>query len=314
MYKNNISILETEKAIEIIQDKFSKLLAKELNLIKVRCPLFVDAKSGLNDWLSGYEKPVKFIPKYVDKEFEIVHSLAKWKRYILKKYCFEKKTGILTNMIAIRKDEKISNIHSLLVDQWDWEQVILKEDINLQYLKNICQKIYKCLILVEKEINSFFSILSNKLPDNINFIDSQELEDIYPNLTPKQREHEITKKLKAVFILRIGANLKSGKPHDLRAPDYDNWTLNGDLLVYNSVTNESLEISSMGIRVDSQKLIEQLGQSKHAVAKISPFHKLIVNEDMPFTIGGGIGQSRLFLFFLEKKHISEVQFGCWDDF
>ena len=315
-YLPHLNLIETEVAIKMIKDTFERRLAEQLRLTRVCAPLFLLKNTGLNDDLNGIEKPVSFTSFELNHndEIEIIHSLAKWKRDALYRYGFEQHTGLYTDMNAIRKDEELDNIHSMYVDQWDWEMVISKEDRTLDYFKAIVSKIYNALLDVEfLMIRHYPQLGESILPDEIYFITSQELEDLYPDLSPKEREKAITKDKKAVCILQIGDILKSGKKHDGRAPDYDDWKLNGDILVYNTQLDDALEISSMGIRVDEHALKEQL-EKANAMERLSlPFHQNVINHVLPLSIGGGIGQSRLCMFFLRKAHIGEVQASLWDD-
>ena len=310
-YKPHLNLIETEVAIKMIKDTFERRLAEQLRLTRVSAPLFLLKNTGLNDNLNGIEKPVSFTSFELnhDDEIEIIHSLAKWKRDALHRYGFEKHTGLYTDMNAIRKDEELDNIHSMYVDQWDWEYVISEVDRTLDYFKAIVSKIYNALLDVEfLMIRHYPQLGESILPDEIFFITSQELEDKYPDLTPKQRERMITKEHKAVCILQIGDILKSG-----HKPDYDDWSLNGDILVYNTQLDDALEISSMGIRVDDKALKEQLTKA-HANDRLElPYHQNIINHVLPLSIGGGIGQSRLCMFFLRKAHIGEVQASLWDE-
>jgi len=314
-YKPHLNLIETEVAIKMIKDTFERRLAEQLRLTRVSAPLFLLKNTGLNDNLNGVEKPVSFTSFELnhDDEIEIIHSLAKWKRDALYRYGFERHTGLYTDMNAIRKDEELDNIHSMYVDQWDWEMVISKEDRHIEYFKGIVSKIYNALLDVEfLMIRHYPQLGESILPEHIYFITSQELEDMYPDYTPKQREKAIVKAKKAVCILQIGDFLKSGVKHDGRAPDYDDWKLNGDILVYNQVLDDALEISSMGIRVDEESLKEQL-EKCHANNRLNlPYHQNIINHVLPLSIGGGIGQSRLCMFFLRKAHIGEVQASLWD--
>lgn len=310
MYESKLSLIETQKGIKKIKDFFQTELAKELNLLRVSAPLFVPSNSGLNDNLNGVERPVSF-DLLSGETIQIVHSLAKWKRKALKDYGFSVGEGLYTDMNAIRRDEDLSNIHSIYVDQWDWEKIILEENRTTQNLYSIVQQIYSVLVKTEKLIQDTYPQLTKKLPDKITFVTSQELEDLYPDLTPKQREDEICKKYGAVFISQVGITLKSGEAHDLRSPDYDDWELNGDILLYNPVLQRAFEISSMGIRVDQKALIHQLEVSNTMDRLNLPYHQDLMNGQYPFTVGGGIGQSRLCMFFLEKMHIGEVQSSIW---
>jgi aspartate--ammonia ligase len=313
-YTPHMSIRETEVAIKKIKDYFQVNLAKELNLTRVSAPLFVMSSTGLNDNLNGVERPVSFGVKCQENErCEIVHSLAKWKRKALKRYGFNFNEGLYTDMNAIRRDEYTDNMHSIYVDQWDWEGVIEKKDRNIDTLKEYVKKIYRVIKSTEKYIHSLYSFLEPVLPDEIKFLETEELERLYPGLTPKEREEVIAKKYGAVFLIGIGGALKSGKPHDGRAPDYDDWTLNGDIIAYYKTLDIAFELSSMGIRVDKDRLITQLKISGHEEWSKLPFQSEIIKEELPFTIGGGIGQSRLCMFFLKKAHIGEVQASTWPD-
>ncbi|KAA3678880.1 aspartate--ammonia ligase [Paragonimus westermani] len=304
-----VSIQDTQNAIKLIKDTFQTRLSSALNLTRVSAPLFVTDSSGLNDDLANNERAVKFDLKS-GETCAVVQSLAKWKRMALARYKFTKGTGLYTDMNAIRRDEVISPLHSYYVDQWDWELIIDENERTMSKLKEVVRKIYAAIRETEKEVNSRYNF-SNKLPEHIFFISSQDLEDQYPTLTVKEREDEITKQHLAVFITGIGQNLRSGKPHDLRAPDYDDWELNGDILVYSDVINCAVELSSMGIRVTKTSLLSQLEQSGNLHRLSKDFHTSLMQDKLPFTIGGGIGQSRLCLFFLEKRHIGEVQVSVW---
>lgn len=305
---------ETQIAIKTVKDYFQNELAQTLNLVRVTAPLIVRPETGLNDNLSGIEKPVNFQMHYYGFEAEIVQSLAKWKRYALKKYGFSCYEGLYTDMNAIRSYEQLDAIHSAYVDQWDWELIIQNEDRNEQYLRKIVQKIYTVLLKLEKYMVGLYpNVLKTTLPSEIAFISSQELENIYPDYSPKEREREAARKYKAVFIIGIGETLNSGQAHDVRSPDYDDWTLNGDMILYNEILDDAFEISSMGIRVDSQALDRQLQLSKTNDRRMFPYHQAVLHNELPYTIGGGIGQSRLCQFFLRKQHIGEVQASVWDD-
>ena len=312
MYQSQLNLIQTEIAIKTIKDNFEKFLAGNLNLTRVSAPLFVLNDTGLNDNLNGVERPVSFDIKQTGKTAEVVHSLAKWKRYALHYYGFEVDSGLYTDMNAIRRDEICDEIHSLYVDQWDWERVISEKERNLDFLKEIVGKIYDAIYSTANVIESTYG-LENFLPRQITFISSQELEDIYPDLEPKERENQLAKQLGAIFIIGIGNNLKSGKPHDNRAPDYDDWALNGDLIVWYPVLNRSVELSSMGIRVNKEALLYQLGILGANDRLELPFHKALMNDELPLTIGGGIGQSRLCMVLLHKAHIGEVQNSIWPD-
>ena len=310
-YKSLLTLRETEVAIKKVKDFFERQLAVELNLTRVSAPIFVPSDSGLNDNLNGHESPVSFNISS-GKTLEIVHSLAKWKRMALKTYKFNLHEGLYTDMNAIRKDEELDNIHSMFVDQWDWERIIDKSERNEYTLKKTVKSIYRALRHTEIYISSEYPFIGKILPDDIEFITTQELEDMYPNLSPKEREYAICKEKKAVFLMQIGGKLKSGEKHDGRAPDYDDWTLNGDILVYYPVLDIALELSSMGIRVDEDAMIRQLSISQCSQRAELPFHKALLEGKLPYTIGGGIGQSRMCMFFLRKAHIGEVQSSFWD--
>jgi len=312
-YETKLDIFQTEKAIKLVKDTFEKKLAETLSLLRVSAPRFLKIGKGLQDDLAGTQTPVSFKTKFTDKQIEMVHSLAKWKRFALAKYGFKPGTGLYTDMDAIRKDEDISDIHSIYVDQWDWELVITKGQRTLEFLKHIVRKIYKAILETEEITAKQFPQLKPRLPEEIKFISTQELEDIYPELTPKQREDKIAEKLGAVFIIGIGGKLKSGKPHDLRAADYDDWALDGDIIVWDDIRGKSLELSSMGIRVDKKSLLRQLKQMDLEHRKEFEFHKGIIEGKIPLTIGGGIGQSRLCMLLLQKKHIGEVQASVWPE-
>lgn len=311
-YAPAIDLRETQIAIKIIKDFFQRELAKQLNLTRVSAPLFVLPESGLNDNLSGVERPVKFgIKEQEDKEAEIVHSLAKWKRMALKEYGFGEGEGLYTDMSAIRRDEDTDNIHSIYVDQWDWERIIAKKDRNRETLEQIVKMVYKALKVTEDYMAYEYEYIGRYLPDHIEFVTSQELEDMYPDCTPKEREYRIAKLHRAVFIEQIGEKLKSGEPHDGRAPDYDDWSLNGDIIVYYPVLDIALELSSMGIRVDEDTLRAQLKKAGCEERANLAFQKALLNGELPYTVGGGIGQSRICMFFLRKAHIGEVQASVW---
>ncbi|HEY4544773.1 MAG TPA: aspartate--ammonia ligase [Tissierellaceae bacterium] len=310
--KKKITIRQTQEGIKFIKDTFERKLAENLNLIRVSAPLFVTKESGLNDNLTGVEKPVSFKLGKYDIDMEIVQSLAKWKRMALKKYNFEIGEGIYTDMNAIRPDEILDATHSIYVDQWDWEKVIDDKDRNLGYLKDTVRKIFKAFKDTEKELLEYLpGCLDEKLPNEITFLTSQELEDMYPNLSSEERENAACKQYKAIFVSHIGHKLNSGKPHDFRSPDYDDWNLNGDIIFWNETLNASLELSSMAIRVDKDSLLNQLNLTESNDRLKLDYHKKLIKGELPFTIGGGIGQSRICMFFLEKKHIGEVQASIW---
>ena len=311
-YKSALNLHDTQIAIKTVKDFFQNLLSERLNLARVSAPLFVDPDTGLNDNLNGVERPVSFgIKEQNDKQAEVVHSLAKWKRYALQKYGFSIGEGLYTDMNAIRRDEDTDNIHSIFVDQWDWEKIIRKEDRTLDFLKEIVRTVYKCLRKTEKYMSIRYDYIEEILPHDIFFITTGELEDLYPNLTPKEREYTISKEKGAVCIMQIGDILKNGKPHDGRAPDYDDWALNADIVVYYPVLDIALELSSMGIRVDKDALLSQLKKAGFLERADLPFQKAVIDGSLPFTIGGGIGQSRICMFFLRKAHIGEVQSSLW---
>ena len=314
-YKSNLSLIETEIAIKKVKDFFETKLAETLNLTRVSAPLFLENSSGLNDNLNGVERPVSFDMLAIeDSNIEIVHSLAKWKRFALHRYKFEAGYGLYTDMNAIRRDEELDNIHSIYVDQWDWEKVITKEDRNIDTLKDTVRKIFSVFKSTEYFVSSEYPSIERILPEDITFVTSQELEDMYPSLTSKERENAITKKHKAVFILGIGDELKSGEKHDGRSPDYDDWKLNGDILFYDPLFDSAIELSSMGIRVDKAALEYQLQKSGCEDRRNLPFHKALLEDKLPLTMGGGIGQSRICMFFLRKAHIGEVQASIWDEY
>ncbi len=312
-YQPILNLIETEEAIKLVKDSFQKNLAKNLNLIRVTAPLFVLETSGLNDDLTGTEEPVKFSVRTESVPLTIVHSLAKWKRMALDKYNLGVGEGLYTDMNAIRKDEVLDNLHSLYVDQWDWERVITKDDRNYDFLKKIVIQIYEAIKSTSKMISEYFLDLTDYFPENIHFITTSELAEMYPNLSADEREYEVTKKYKSVFLIAIGDELDNGeKPHGSRAPDYDDWQLNGDIIVYYPPLDMAVELSSMGIRVDKNSLQEQL-KKKNALDKLKyEYHQKIMNDELPLTIGGGIGQSRLCLIMLNKIHIGEVQASYWD--
>ena len=313
-YDSSLDIRETELAIKLIKDYFEHDLSSQLNLTRVSAPLFVRPQTGLNDNLNGIERPVAFGVKCIDEEIvEVVHSLAKWKRNALKRYGFSVGEGLYTDMNAIRRDEETDNLHSIYVDQWDWELNIQKEDRTMETLKATVNKIYKVLKDTELLVKTRYPKLQPILPQDIFFITSQELEDLYPMSTPKEREDRICEEKKAVFILQIGGVLKSGQKHDGRAPDYDDWQLNGDIVVWNPVLERSFELSSMGIRVDEEALDRQLTLARCDDRRSMPFHKALLAGELPYSMGGGIGQSRLCMFFLHKAHIGEVQASVWPD-
>ena len=310
----NFNILETEVAIKFIKDSFERELADALNLTRVSAPLFVFPETGLNDNLSGVERPVEFdILDIGKRKVQVVQSLAKWKRLALKKYGFTIGTGLYTDMNAIRRDETLDELHSIYVDQWDWEKVINPEERNLHTLKNAVKDIYEALRETQFKLCGRFPGFRPFLPEEITFVSTQELEDMYPGKTHKEREDAVTEKFGAVFLMQIGLPLKSGKPHDGRAPDYDDWMLNGDILVWNPVLERAFEISSMGIRVDAKALDAQLQISGCTERAKLPFHKALLNNELPQTMGGGLGQSRICMLLLGKRHIGEVQSSIWSE-
>ena len=311
-YHSELNLHDTQLGIKMVKDFFQSLLAQRLNLRRVSAPLFVDPTTGLNDNLNGVERPVSFdILEQKGRTAEVVHSLAKWKRYALQKYGFSLGEGIYTDMNAIRRDEITDNIHSIFVDQWDWEKIISREDRNIEFLKETVRTVYKCLRKTEQYCSIQYDYVDLILPKDIFFITTQELEDMFPDNTPKEREYYISKAKGAVCIMKIGDKLESGKPHDGRAPDYDDWELNADIIVYYPVLDISLELSSMGIRVDRDALLSQLDKAGCPERASLPFQKAVIDEELPFTIGGGIGQSRICMFFLRKAHIGEVQSSIW---
>ncbi len=298
--------------MKVVKDFFQNLLAERLNLLRVSAPLFVDPQSGLNDNLNGVERPVAFdIKEQNGREAEVVQSLAKWKRYALKKYGFGVGEGLYTDMSAIRRDEITDNIHSIYVDQWDWEKVIRKEDRNMETLQDVVRSVYRVLRKTEKYMSIRYDYIEEILPHDIFFITTKELEEMFPDNTPKEREYYITQAKGAVCLMQIGDQLENGKPHDGRAPDYDDWALNADILVYYPPLDIALELSSMGIRVDEKSLAQQLKKAGCEDRAQLPFQKAVLNGELPYTIGGGIGQSRICMFFLRKAHIGEVQCSVW---
>ncbi len=313
-YASSLGVRDTEVAIKYIKDTFESKLSKALNLQRVSAPLFVRPETGLNDDLNGVERPVSFdAPSVGGADLQIVHSLAKWKRMALGLYGFKPGEGLYTDMNAIRRDEETDNLHSMYVDQWDWEAVINKSDRNTDTLMNTVKKIYGAIKDTQKSVCAKFPVLQNNLPEDIFFITTQELEDMYPELNQKERENAIAKEKKAVFLMQIGGKLKSGEKHDGRAPDYDDWTLNGDIILYYPVLDIAFEVSSMGIRVDEDALVAQLKEAGCEDRLERDFHKKLLNCELPYTIGGGIGQSRICMYMLGKAHIGEVQSSVWSD-
>ena len=313
-YKSNEDLYRTQVLIKEIKDYFQINLANNLNLKRVSAPLFVSSKSGLNDNLNGVEKPVSFdLPQADNEQMEIVHSLAKWKRYALMEYKFKSHEGLYTDMNAIRASEEPDNTHSFYVDQWDWELIIDKKDRTEAYLKRVVDTIYRTMKSLDEYLCTLIPTRSKLLKDQIRFITSEELLQKYPNKTAKERERLAAKEYGAIFLSQIGTILSNGDKHDNRAPDYDDWLLNGDIIVYNPVLDDALELSSMGIRVDSFRLNEQLKQSGNLDRLKYDYHRMLLDDKLPQTIGGGIGQSRLCMFFLQKSHIGEVQVSYWPD-
>lgn len=312
-YKSDLNLLETQKAIKLIKDYFELNLSKTLNLTRVSAPLFVKSNLGLNDNLSGIEKPVSFNVEYKNKttQLEIVHSLAKWKRNALKEYNIPAGSGIYTDMNAIRAAEICDNTHSYYVDQWDWEKSINENDRTEIFLIETVKSIYQILLDTQKMLKKHYPKYNPVLKDTISIVTSQELENKYPDLNPEEREKEYCKNYGSMFLMKIGRDLKSGKPHDTRSPDYDDWNLNGDIIVWNPILNDALELSSMGIRVNSEVLLEQLEISNNLDRVNLNFHKNLIENNYPQAIGGGIGQSRLCMLFLQKAHIGEVQASTW---
>ena len=312
-YTSLLNLIETEKAIKFIKDNFEVELAKALKLTRVSAPLFVFPETGLNDNLNGYERTVRFDILELKKEVEIVQSLAKWKRMALSDYGFGEGTGLYTDMNAIRRDENLDALHSVYVDQWDWEKIISEKDRKITYLKKTVKSIYKVIKKVASLVEKNYPQIKHNLPKDITFVSTEELEKLYPNLDRKEREKKITKKHGAVFLYKIGWNLKDGKPHDGRAADYDDWKLNGDILLWYDVIGTALEVSSMGIRVDAKTLVKQLKKKKEMEKLDNLYCSKIINGELPLTIGGGLGQSRICMFLLKKAHIGEVQASVWSD-
>lgn len=310
---DKLNLRQAQKAIGDIKIFFQNKLKNKLNLTRISGPIIINPETGLNDNLTANNKPVSFYVQDLNKNIEIVQSLAKWKRYALKKYKFEIGEGMYVDMNAIRSHEKLDSLHSLYVDQWDWELIIDKKERTIEKLKEIVCKIYKCIYETENYINSMYKSLSKKLPENIVFFSSQELEDKYVNMNFEEITKKITKEYKAVFVMQIGKKLKSGREFDQRSAEYDDWNLNGDLFVWSDILNEAIELSSMGIRVNKESLIKQAKLEINNFSNLNPYYKAIVNDELNSTIGGGIGQSRLCMFFLEKKHIGQVQVSVWDD-
>ncbi len=312
-YKPLLDTYDTQRAIEYVKTAFQSEFSSALNLKRVSAPLFVTEESGLNDNLNGYERPVSFDIPAVSSSAQIVHSLAKWKRLALKRYDFAVGKGLYTDMNAIRRDEELDNLHSIYVDQWDWEKIITKESRTIDYLKLIVKAIVQSICNTNDRLRVHFPQLKAEISNDVSFITSQELEDMYPDLTPKERENKYVKEHKTTFVMQIGGKLKSGKPHDGRAPDYDDWDLNGDLLFWNETLSCAFEISSMGIRVSPESLAKQLELSGCNDRRNLPFHKMLLEGKLPLTVGGGIGQSRLCMLLIGTAHIGEVHSSMWDD-
>lgn len=312
-YNNPLSYLDSEIAIKIVKDQFEKRLADCLKLVRVSAPLYVTKASGLNDNLNGVERPVSFDILDLNEEVEIVHSLAKWKRAALNRYDMKHFQGLYTDMNAIRRDEELDNLHSVYVDQWDWEKIITKEQRNINTLKDTVVKIVEAIVQTQTILRYAYPALEPMVKEDVFFITTQELEDMYPNMTSKEREDAICRKYKTVFLMQIGDKLKSGEKHDGRAPDYDDWQLNGDLLVYYPILDRAFELSSMGIRVDEMSIVSQCEKANTMERLEYPYHKAVINHELPLTIGGGIGQSRLCMLLLNKAHIGEVQVSMWSD-
>ena len=312
-YKPSLGLYDTQTAIGLLKRTFEERLCLALNLKRVSAPLFVDPTTGLNDDLSGVERPVRFDLKETGKDAVVVHSLAKWKRMALSVYEFSAGEGLYTDMNAIRRDEEMDNLHSVYTDQWDWEKIITRETRNIEYLKKVVQGIVGAICDTLDFLKCRYPQLNVELTRTVHFVTSQELEDLYPNMTAKERENAVCKEHKTVFLMQIGDKLKSGTPHDGRAPDYDDWSLNGDILFWNDILDCAIEISSMGIRVDEKALDEQLKKANADERRNFPFHKALLEGKLPLTMGGGIGQSRLSMLLLEKAHIGEVQVSLWDE-
>ena len=313
-YHPRLTVFETETAIKQLKDRFEQALAKELNLLRVSAPLFVKPESGLNDNLNGIERPVSFPVKGLENStVEVVQSLTKWKRLALKRYGMKNGEGLYTDMNAIRPDEDLDNLHSVYVDQWDWEKVLANDSRNIETLQSIVRRIYKVFLEAESYICGLYPALSRTIPPEITFITTQELEDRYPQLKPREREDRIAAEKGAVFVMQIGGVLRSGQKHDGRAPDYDDWSLNGDIIFWYPLLERAFEVSSMGIRVNAAVLADQLQQAHCAARRDLPFHRALLAGELPQTIGGGIGQSRICMFFLQKAHIGEVQASVWPD-
>ena len=312
-YQSPLGLYDTQSAIELVKRTFEEKLTKALNLKRVTAPLFVDSATGVNDNLNGVERPVSFDILETKTDAQVVHSLAKWKRLALYKYGFKPGEGLYTNMNAIRRDEELTNLHSVYVDQWDWEKIITREMRNLTYLKETVTSIVGAICDTLDKVKSVYPDIPVTLSREVSFVTTQQLEDLYPSLSPKERENEYLKVHKTAFIMQIGDLLKSGEKHDGRAPDYDDWKLNGDIVFWNELLGRAFEVSSMGIRVDAKSLDEQLTKADCDDRRELPFHKMVLDGTLPLTMGGGIGQSRLSMLLLGKAHIGEVQASVWDD-
>ena len=312
-YRSPLGLYKTQIAISFIKQNFQKALSKRLSLLRVSAPLFVAEGSGLNDDLNGVERPVSFDNPAADVDGQVVHSLAKWKRMALLEYGFPTYGGLYTDMNAIRRDEELDNIHSIYVDQWDWERIITEKDRNIEYLQGLVSDIVSVIADVSEKLREEFSELGVSISRDVKFITSEELRKMYPDLTPEEREYRITKEHKTVFVMQIGGKLSDGTTHGGRAPDYDDWSLNGDILFYHQCLDIALEISSMGIRVDREALLRQLAERGAEERANLPFHKRLLAGELPLTVGGGIGQSRLCMLLLGTAHIGEVQASIWDE-
>lgn len=311
-YQSPLGLYDTQSAIELVKRTFEEKLTKALNLKRVTAPLFVDSATGVNDNLNGVERPVSFDILETKTDAQVVHSLAKWKRLALYKYGFKPGEGLYTNMNAIRRDEELTNLHSVYVDQWDWEKIITREMRNLTYLKETVTSIVGAICDTLDKVKSVYPDIPVTLSREVSFVTTQQLEDLYPSLSPKERENEYLKVHKTAFIMQIGDLLKSGEKHDGRAPDYDDWKLNGDIVFWNELLGRAFEVSSMGIRVDAKSLDEQLTKADCDDRRELPFHKMVLDGTLPLTMGGGIGQSRICMLLLGKAHIGEVQVSIWD--
>ncbi len=312
-YSPLLGIYDTQRAIALLKHTFEATLSRRLNLLRVSAPLFVEASTGLNDDLNGVERPVSFDIPDGNKEGQVVHSLAKWKRMALHRYGFKPGEGIYTDMNAIRRDEVMDNLHSIYVDQWDWEKIITREERNTEYLKSTVRDIVASIHDTNEALKQVFPVLDVEIDPEVSFVTSQELEDMWPDLSPRERENAYLKDHRTAFIMQIGKKLKSGQIHDGRAPDYDDWDLNGDIMFWNDLLGCAFEVSSMGIRVDPESLDRQLAERGCENRRTLTFHKMLLEGRLPLTIGGGIGQSRLCMLLLKKAHVGEVQASIWDD-